>query len=321
MRTRLTQKLGIEHPILSAPMGSVAGGRLSAAVSEAGGLGLIGGGYGDAEWLAREFAAAGSARVGCGFITWSLARKAHLLELALGHRPVAVMLSFGDLDPFATRIKAAGALLICQVQTLALARDAVAAGADIIVAQSTEAGGHATHRATFTLVPEIADYLAGAAPATMLVAAGGIADGRGLAAALMLGADGVLVGTRFLASDEALVPPTFKASVVGADGDATFRTTVPDVARRYDWPQPYTARVLKTRFALEWHGREAELAAPGTAEREEARYWKAVREGDVDNTCVLAGEAVGLVHDVVAAGELVRRMAREAHDLLARARG
>lgn len=238
----------------------------------------------------------------------------------LGHHPVAVMLSFGELDPFAARIKAAGALLICQVQTLALARDAVAAGADVIVAQSTEAGGHATNRATFTMVPEIADYLAGAAPETTLVAAGGVADGRGLAAALMLGADGVLIGTRFLASDEALVPPAFKASVVGANGDATFRTTVPDVARNYDWPQPYTARVLNTRFALEWHGREAELAAPGTQQREEARYWKGFRDGDTDNTCVLAGEAVGLVHDVVPAGELVRRMVREADDLLARNR-
>ena len=105
MRTRLTQKLGIEHPIISAPMGLAAGGRLAAAVSGAGGLGLIGGGYGDAAWLEREFAAAGNARVGCGFITWSLAQKPHLLELALAHAPVAVMLSFGDLAPFAQRIR------------------------------------------------------------------------------------------------------------------------------------------------------------------------------------------------------------------------
>jgi nitronate monooxygenase len=316
MQTRLTQKLGIEHPILSAPMGLAAGGKLAAAVSGAGGFGLIGGGYGDADWLEREFAAAGNARIGCGFITWSLARKPHLLELVLAHRPAAVMLSFGALAPFAQRIKAAGALLICQVQTLALAREAAAAGADVIVAQGAEAGGHGIERATFTLVPEIADYLASAAPQTILVAAGGIADGRGLAAALMLGAEGVLIGTRFWASAEALVSTSLQAAVIAADGDSTFRTTVPDVARQYDWPKPITARVLNTRFATDWHGREAQLAEPATLEREEARYWKGLKEGDANNTCILTGQAIGLIHDVVPAREIVGRIAREAEALL-----
>src|SRR6185436_8823888 len=97
---RLTQALQIEHPILLAPMDLVASGKLASAVSQAGGLGLIGGGYGDAEWLEQEFTAAGNARVGCGFITWSLAQKPELLDVALDHRPVAVMLSFGDPSPF-----------------------------------------------------------------------------------------------------------------------------------------------------------------------------------------------------------------------------
>jgi nitronate monooxygenase len=321
MQTRLTQKLGIEHPIISAPMGRAAGGRLAAAVSEAGGLGLIGGGYGEAEWLEREFVAAGHARVGCGFITWSLAQNPHLLEIVLAHAPAGVMLSFGELAPFAQRIKAAGAMLICQVQTLALAREAVAAGADVIVAQGAEAGGHGIERATFTLVPEIADYLAGAAPDTLLVAAGGIADGRGLAAAFMLGADGVLVGSRFLASNEALVPPTFQAAAVAADGDSTIRTTVVDIARRFDWPKPFTGRVIKTRFTMDWHGREAALAEPATREREEARYWKAANAGDLENTGMFVGEAVGLIRDVASAGDILRRIVREAEDLLARAPG
>jgi nitronate monooxygenase len=174
MQTRLTSALGIEHPIISAPMALAAGGKLAAAVSQAGGLGLIGGGYGDADWLTREFAAAGDARVGCGFITWSLAKNPALLELVLAKDPAAVMLSFGALAPFARRIKAAGSTLICQVQTLALARAAVAEGADVVVAQGMEAGGHGLERTTFTLVPEIADYLAGASPATLLVAAGAL---------------------------------------------------------------------------------------------------------------------------------------------------
>jgi nitronate monooxygenase len=320
MQTRLTRNLGVEHPIISAPMGIAAGGRLAAAVSEAGGLGLIGGGYGDAEWLEREFTAAGKTRVGCGFITWSLAQRPHLLELVLARAPAAVMLSFGALAPFAQRIKATGAKLICQVQTLALAREAVAAGADVIVAQGAEAGDHGIERATFTLVPEVADYLAGASPNTLLVAAGGVADGRGLAAALMLGADGVLVGSRFWASSEALVAPSLQQAVVAADGDSTIRTTVVDVARRYDWPKHLTARALKTRFTMDWHGREAALAEPATLAREEARYWKAFRAGDVDNTGVLTGEAIGLIRDIAPAGEIVGRMVREAQDLLGRTR-
>jgi nitronate monooxygenase len=242
-----------------------------------------------------------------------------LLELALAKRPAAVMLSFGDLAPLAQRIKASGAALVCQVQTLALAREAVAAGADVLVAQGTEAGGHGQERTTFTLVPEIADYLAGAAPKTVLVAAGGIADGRGLAAALMLGADGALVGSRFWASTEALVSESLQAAAIAADGDSTIRTTVVDIARRIDWPKPFTARVLRTRFAMEWHGREAKLAEPDTLTHEEARYWRAFRTGDVENTCVLTGEAVGLIRDVARAGDILRRMVREAEELIAHA--
>lgn len=186
-------------------MAFAAGGRLAAAVTEAGGLGLIGGGYGNAEWIEREFTAAGNTRVGCGFITWSLARQPELLDRVLSHAPAALMLSFGDPAPFAPAIRRAGSVLICQVQTLPHARQALAAGAEIIVAQGTEAGGHGGSRATLTLTPEIADLLARESPDTLLVSAGGIADGRGLAAVLMLGADGVLVGSRLWASEEALV--------------------------------------------------------------------------------------------------------------------
>ena len=105
--TRLTRRLGIEHPVLSAPMALAAGGALAAAVTRAGGLGLIGGGYGDGDWLEREFAQAGNTRTGCGFITWSLAKQPHLLTAALAHRPAALMLSFGDPAPFAAEIAAA----------------------------------------------------------------------------------------------------------------------------------------------------------------------------------------------------------------------
>jgi nitronate monooxygenase len=312
LRTRLTDMLGIEHPIISAPMAFAGGGRLAAAVTAAGGLGLIGGGYGDAAWLQREFAAAGNARVGCGFITWSLARQPKLLQIALAHSPAALMLSFGPPETFAPAIKAAGSTLICQVQTMEHARAAVHAGADIIVAQGAEAGGHGLSRSTFTLVPEVADYLAKSAPGTVLVAAGGIADGRGLAAALMLGADGALIGSRFYASSEALVHSALQHAAVRADGDATIRTTVVDLVRKLDWPRPFTARIVKTGFVDEWHGRETELTDPPTLEREMARYLTAGKDGDAENTGVWVGEAAGMIHDIRPAAELLHDMVAEA---------
>ena len=192
--TRLTELLKVEHPILLAPMDIVSDGRLAATVSRAGGFGIIGGGYGDETWLARELDAAGDARVGVGFITWSMAKRPRLLDLVLERRPAAVMLSFGDVRPHAQKIKKSGALLICQIQTLKQAKAAVANEADILVAQGAEGGGHGISRSTFPFVPAVVD----AVPHIPVAAAGGVADGRGLAAALMLGADGVLVGTRFM---------------------------------------------------------------------------------------------------------------------------
>ena len=140
--TALTQRLGIEHPVMLAPMGFIAGGALAAAVSAAGGFGLIGGGYADPDWLEREFASAGNSPVGCGFITWALAEWPKSLDLALSHQPAAIMLSFGDASAFLPKIKSADVLAICQVQTLAQARTVLGDGADIIIAQGTEAGGH-----------------------------------------------------------------------------------------------------------------------------------------------------------------------------------
>ena len=316
LHTRLTEMLSIEHPIISAPMAFAAGGKLAAAVTGAGGLGLIGGGYGDGEWLEREFSEARNARVGCGFITWSLAKRPALLDLALAHLPAAVMLSFGPPIHFSARVKTTGARLICQIQSMQHAREAVAAGADVIVAQGAEAGGHGMARATLTLVPEIADYLTKAAPKTTLVAAGGIADGRGLAAALMLGADGVLIGSRFWASAEALVNPAFQKAAVAADGDSTIRTTVVDVTRKIDWPKPFTARVMKTRFIEDWHGREAELVIPGVVDREMQRYVTAMQNGDPENTGVWVGEATGLIRDVRPAAELLQKIVGDAERLL-----
>ena len=316
LRTRLTELLNIEHPIVSAPMAFAAGGRLAAAVSASGGLGLIGGGYGDRAWLEREFAAAGNARIGCGFITWSLAARPDLLDLVLEHLPAAVMLSFGDPVPFAAKIKASGSKLICQIQTREHAKQAVDAGADIIVAQGSEAGGHGMVRATMTLVPEIADYLAGVSASTLLLAAGGIADGRGLAAALMLGADGVMIGSRFWASKEAVVHPSLQQRAVKATGDETIRTTVADVVRGYAWPPEFSGRLVETRFVRDWHGQPQRLCDEATLARERTRYLSAMETGDAENTGVWVGEATALIHDIRPAAELLQMIAADAESRL-----
>jgi len=314
LATRLTKRLGIAHPLLLAPMGSVSGGALAAAVTSAGGLGLIGGGYGDREWVERQFAAAGNRRVGCGFITWSLARRPEVLDAALAHRPAAVMLSFGDPRPFAKPIKAAGALLICQVQTLAHVADAIAAGAEVIVAQGSEAGGHGSVRATMPFVPQVVDVVGREAPDTCVVAAGGIGDGRGLAAALMLGADGVLVGTRFYASAEALAHPAAKAKMAAATGEETIRSSTIDIVRDIPWPAEFTARIMTNAFTERWHGAEAELAA--VKAREMPRYQAAVTLGDFSTACILGGEAMGLFDAVLPAGEIVERIVTDAERAL-----
>lgn len=318
LRTRLTERFGIQHPIVSAPMGFLAGGRLAAAVSRAGGLGLIGGGYGDGDWLDREFTAAGNERVGCGFITWSLAKKPKLLDKVLARSPAALMLSFGSPAPFVEPIKQSGAPLICQVQSIAHAREAVDAGADVIVAQGGEAGGHSGSRSTLTLVPEVADFLTEVAPDTLLIAAGGIADGRGLAAALMLGADGVLIGSRLVASSEAATPPGFLPAIVEADGDATVKTTVIDIVRNYDWPDEFAVRALRNRFVTAWHGQESRLAETAINAVEQERYWNAFRSGDAENAGVLIGEAAGLIREVLPAARILEDMVAEAERLIAK---
>ena len=163
-----TERFDITHPIISAPMAFAAGGRLAAAVTDAGGLGLIGGGYGDAVWLEDEFRAAGNTSVGYGFITWSLARNPLLLDQVLKRRPRAIFLSFGDPEPFVPSIKNAGSLLMCQVQTRRDADHALSCGADVIVAQGAEAGGHGERRSTFTLVPEVAELIAAKGSTSLL---------------------------------------------------------------------------------------------------------------------------------------------------------
>ena len=311
IRTALSEKFGLEYPIVLAPMGGVAGGRLAAAVSNAGALGLVGGGYGDPTWLRAELSLAksGTARPwGVGFITWHATPE--VVDLALSFQPQAFMLSFGDPSPYVAAIKATGSILICQVQDVDGARAALMVGADFIVAQGTEAGGHGALRATLPLVPTVVDAVA----PTPVLAAGGIADGRGLAAALMLGAQGALIGTRFYAASEALGHDNAKERLVRAMGGDTRRTRVFDIVRGYRWPEPYTGRALQNRFLNRWQGREVELEASLGAEA--ATFQAAMREGDFETAMVWAGEGVDLITEVKPAAELVRLIGVEAEGRL-----
>lgn len=315
LETRLTERFGLVHPVVSAPMAKAAGGALAAAVARTGGLGLIGGGYCDADWIEAQFAAAGNEAVGCGMITWALAERPEVLEDVLAHDPRAVFLSFGDPAPFAGRIAEANVPLICQVQTLHDALHAAERGAAVIVAQGAEAGGHGEKRATLTLVPEVADMLAKRFPETLLLAAGGIGDGRGLAASLMLGADGVLVGSRLWASAEASVSDAMQAAAIAATGDDTIRSTVMDVARALNWPERYSCRVLQNAFTERWHGRLDELIA---AAKDVGPGWIAGWEaGDPQASNTFVGEVAGLIEAIEPAGEIIERMVAEAEALLA----
>jgi nitronate monooxygenase len=290
-------------------MGGVAGGRLAAAVSAAGGFGLVGGGYGDVAWLRRELDAAGAWRIGAGFITFALDGRPEVLDIALERQPPAVQLSFGDPSAYSERIHDAGALLICQVQTVAEARRAVEAGADVVVAQGQDAGGHGrSGRGVMGLVPAVVD----AVSPIPVVAAGGIGDGRGLAAALLLGATGVSLGTRLYASREAISDEQARAALVAASGDDTVRTPAFDVVRGPAWPAGYDGRVLRNRTVERW---DAAAGDPETVAALAEQY-RAAPEDDYQVKALWAGEAVGLVDRVDPVEHIVGRIIAEAAEAL-----
>jgi nitronate monooxygenase len=313
-------------------MALATGGQLAAACAQAGALGLVGGGYGDLTWTQREYTLAtellrkqpdAHARLGCGFITWKLDENAEALDWVLTQQPCAIMLSFGDPRPYAARIHEAGAALICQVQRLDQVALALEAGAAVIVAQGGEAGGHGANalegRSTFTLVPEIADHLATHAPDTLLLAAGGVADGRGLAAALMLGADGALVGSRLWATTESLAAPGAKTQATHTNGDGTARSQVFDILRRKNWPAPYDFRAIRNDLHRQLETNIAALQAnPETAR---ADYDAGVKAGDFSKAHATVGEGVGLIADIAQASDVLARMSEQAIRVLTLNRG
>ncbi|HEV8063908.1 MAG TPA: nitronate monooxygenase, partial [Acidimicrobiales bacterium] len=295
LRTAFTDMFATAHPIALAPMGGSAGGALAAAVSNGGGLGLVGGGRESLDWLDRQLSLAAQATArpwGVGFQSWSTS--AEVIERALEHRPSAVMLSFGDPRPLAEAVLAAGVRLIVQVTDIEETNVALELGADVIVAQGTEAGGHSGGRATLPFVPIVVDL----ASPTPVLAAGGIADGRGLAAAIALGAAGGLLGSRFLAASEALVDAHVLKAILEAGGGDTERSRILDIARGAPWPRRYPARTLRNSFLDSWRGREAELELDDEAK---ASYREAAASGDLSVLPVWVSEAADLITEVIPA--------------------
>jgi nitronate monooxygenase len=313
LSTAFTRLLSVAHPVALAPMGGCAGGALAAAVSNGGGLGLVGGGREERQWLDRELAIVAASTTkpwGVGFQSWSV--DGTTVRRTLEHQPSAVMLSFGNPGPFADIVRQAGSILIIQVTDMEEARQARDCGADVIVAQGSEAGGHGGRRATLPFVPAVVDLVE---PVPVL-AAGGIADGRGLAAALALGAAGALIGTRFEACPEALLPAAHAQAILEGSGEDTERSRILDIARRSPWPELYTARTLRNPFLDQWRGREDEVRAD---EEALAAYRDAASRDDLAVVPVWAGEGIDLITEITSAGEIVAALARGAETALFRA--
>lgn len=310
--TRWSRSLGLRIPVVNAPMGGVAGGRLAAAVTAAGGLGMIGmGSAATAAALRRELGHTESlaGRFGVGLVDWVVARHPELLEVALAARPALIAISFGEDMSWVARVRDHGIRTATQVFTAEHARRAAAAGVDVLVARGLEGGGHgAVAMATLPLLDAVL-----ATVDTPVLAAGGIGSAASLAAVLAAGADGAWIGTALAACTESALSAAGRAAMLAADGADTVVTTAVDVALGYPWPAHVPSRVLRNEFVTEWTGREDVLREDGAAQ-------DVLRAGiAVDDPRVLpvdAGQGVGLVTAVEPAAQTIDAWCRGAAELL-----
>lgn len=309
--TPLRELLGIDHTIVQAPMAGVAHGRLAAAVTGAGGFGMLGvRGSEEPGWIRSEAQLAGSAGpFGVGLLAWALRDDASALDTVLATLPRLVSVSFGDVTPHAEAVHAAGALLATQVQRAEAAREALDAGVDVLVVQGTEAGGHTGRVATLPLLQEVLP-LAEAARVPVL-AAGGIATGRAVAGVLAMGVQGAWIGTRFAATREGAGTHGAKARILAAGSADTVLTHAFDVVQGAAWPDEFPGRALRNRFTDRWHGREDELAA--VLAREQVTFRGAVERDDREVAHVYAGQASGSIQDLPSAAAVLQRLVAETH--------
>lgn len=316
LHTPLCDLLGIDVPIGNAGMaGGTAGPALAAAVSNAGGVGGLGGvdrvGPEGLRARIRETRALTSRPFSVNLWVHLMPIAPAFLDVCVGERVPSITFSFGDPAPYVARVHDAGILLLHQAQSLADAKAAAAAGVDVIIAQGGEAGGHSAGNATtMALVPAAVD-VAGGIP---VIATGGIADGRGLVAALALGAQGVIMGTRFVAATEATPSEhDHREKIVAASVDDTIFSDTFDIIMGMRWPAGIAGRSIRSPFAEEWYGRSDELAA-----QRDAILAESPRPGEAPERAhsAYAGQSVGLVRDVRPAGQIVRDVMAEAEAVL-----
>ena len=314
IRTPICDLLNIDHPIALGGMGSVYAPELVAAVSSAGGLGAMG-----CHYLRPEQVRAGTAAIrertnrsfALNFLLFDVQEDSFAAALEL--RPSLIAFAWPraeqDIKPYIDRAHAAGCKVTFMAGGVPQAVKAAEAGADVIVAQGTEGGGHVGWQTTMTLVPMVVDAVA---PIPVL-AAGGIADGRGLAAAISLGSDGALLGTRFLASQESSLHPNFKKAILESDGHDTLLSEIPDVAAGLVWPGAMS-RSRRNRFIERWAGREWALRQSRTEAH--AALLAARKDGDVNEAVLSMGQDAGLIHEILPAAEIVNRIAADAERIL-----
>ena len=315
LRTRFTDLLGLDYPVMSAPMRNLSGGNLAGAVSLAGGLGTFGGSNVEGSaWFRGQIAlirARTDRPFGVGFITQLIEGSPENFEIALEERVPAVVFSFVDPRPWIGRARDAGAVAICQVQSPETAKTAVDSGADALLAQGNEAGGHTGEMNLLPLLVDLVDRF----PGLPVLAAGGITSGRALAGALAAGAERASLGTAFLAAQEAVeVPQSFKERILRSDGLDTVYTRVYDLIRDDPWPEGIAGRAYRNRLVRQWHGRYDELLV----HREElvSDVAAALVAQDPEVAPLFMGEGVGQVNAVRSAGEVVRDICIGAEDIL-----
>ena len=320
LTTKLTQLTGIDHPIIQAGMGADAGPALAAAVSNAGALGTLGTIGAPVELIRGNIAAtraATSRPFAVNIITFDWAPFApQLLDMVIEERVPVVTLSFGSFEPALGRCKSAGLVTIVQVQDTEGAKSALKEGADAVVVQGSEAGGHTGHRGTLSFAAQVLD-MAGDTP---VVVAGGVGSGRGLAAALAMGASGVVMGTRFKAAEEFSARPSQKDAIVASDGENTLADHLFDAPYPFVWPAGIVGRAMRSRFSEEWAGRTDEARAK--AKSYPSVFGMVMELGQDPATEInWAGESSALVHAVLPAATIVERTVAEAESLLKAASG
>jgi nitronate monooxygenase len=321
LKTRITEKFGLKYPIMSAPMSLHSGGQLAGAVTQAGGLGLFGAtNPAGGDWLRNQIELARTKSdgrpFGLGFITHLIPAFPELFEVAIDARVPVIAFSFSDPSQWVSRAKDAGATVICQVQSIEGAAQAVTAGADLLVVQGNEAGGHTGTSNLMPLLVRVSrDY-----PDLPVLAAGGIAGGRGLAAVLAAGADGVWLGTAMIATPDCIeVSDSYKKKIIEARSEQTTYTKVFDILDELaygipPWPDGIAARVIANDLEKKWHGKEDSLRAD--AQEVLPLYQQAQAQKDITKIALFAGESVDFVNEIRSVSDVIEGLCREAEQIL-----